>query len=57
MAKGVQKPPLPPTICHIVTRRRLAEIYGDFIFANAGSMVITSTISRFASGGIVRQCS
>jgi hypothetical protein len=34
MAKGVQKPPLPPPICHIFTRWRVGEVYGDFVFAN-----------------------
>ena len=34
MAKRVQKPPLPPPICHIFTRRRVAEVYCDFAFAH-----------------------
>ena len=30
----VQIPPLPPPICHIFTRWRIGEVYGDFVFAD-----------------------
>src|ERR1700679_3014565 len=30
----VRIPPLPPPICHIFTRWRVGELYGDFVFTD-----------------------